>query len=332
MKLRKIWAAVLALFLGGVGQLSGQAQTESGQGQAAYRQEMAKLICEIKDYSRDHAGRDFFLIANGGAGLLEETELLPGADQGRLINSLDGIMAESVNFGWDMAMDEPTPQDDHDEFAALLGRAVNAGLVPLVLDYCAEPGNQMRSYERNKRAGYVGWASSRRELDRIPLEAPYNADSSPCLNLRQVKNFLVILNPAYYKTKEAYLSTLSQSEYDLLIIDLYYGDAPLSQLDVARLQQKPQGGRRLVAAYMSVGEAEDYRSYWQDSWYKEPPVWFSGRNGDWEGNYRVRYWHPAWKQLLMGQEGSYLDRILAAGFDGAFLDVVDVFYFFENKD
>ena len=32
----------------------------------------------------------------------------------------------------------------------------------------------------------------------------------------------------------------------------------------------------------------------------------------------------------MGQPDSYLDIILAAGFDGAFLDVVDVFYSFES--
>ena len=34
--------------------------------------------------------------------------------------------------------------------------------------------------------------------------------------------------------------------------------------------------------------------------------------------------------MLMGSPQSYLDQILAAGFDGAFLDVIDVFYAFED--
>ena len=34
--------------------------------------------------------------------------------------------------------------------------------------------------------------------------------------------------------------------------------------------------------------------------------------------------------MLMGGPDSYLDIILAGGFDGVFLDVVDVFYSFES--
>lgn len=331
MKLRKIWAAVLALLLGGVGQLTGQAQAETGQGEIAYRQEMAKLICEIKEYSKGHAGKDFFIIANGGAGLMEETELLPGADRGRLINGLDGIMAESVHFGWDMTMDEPAPQENHAEFTGLLACAADAGIVPLVLDYAVKPDNQEKSYRMAQRAGYVEWVSPRRELDRIPYEVPYGVNSDDCRDLKQIRNFLVILNPAYYPTKEAYVEALASSEYDLLIIDLYYGEEPLTRQDVAQLQQKPQGGKRLVAAYMSVGEAEEYRSYWQAGWKENPPDWLEESNEAWAGSYRVRYWRPGWQQLLLGQKDSYLDLILSAGFDGAFLDVVDVFYFFENK-
>lgn len=331
MKVKKIWAAVLALCLGGIGQLTGQAQLENTAGEVAYRQEMAKLICELKDYSRAKAGEDFFLIGNGAAGLMEETELLPGAEQGRLINSLDGIMTESVHYGWDMTMDEPTPKEDHEEFAGLLGRAISAGITPLVLDYCEEPAKAQQAYQQDKQAGYVGWVSARRELDRIPAAEPHKRNSRECHELKDAQNFLVILNPAHYPTKEMYLQALAQSEYDLLIIDLYYGDSPLNRQDVARLQQKPQGGRRLVAAYMSVGEAEEYRSYWQSAWSEKPPAWLAERNTDWEGNHRVQYWQPAWQSMLMGQPDSYLDMIIEAGFDGAFLDVVDVFYVFENK-
>ena len=32
------------------------------------------------------------------------------------------------------------------------------------------------------------------------------------------------------------------------------------------MQRKPDGSRRLVFGYLSVGEAEDYRWYWPRAW------------------------------------------------------------------
>ena len=88
------------------------AGSEDGAGAdeaVAYRQEMAGLIGRIKEYGASRRGSDFFVIANGGAGLMEPNEFLPEADYGRLLQRLDGVMAESVNFGWDMEMDKAMP-------------------------------------------------------------------------------------------------------------------------------------------------------------------------------------------------------------------------------
>ena len=51
-----------------------------------------------------------------------------------------------------------------------------------------------------------------------------------------------------------------------------------------------------------------------------------------EGNYtlRRRYWHPDWKKIIYGNSDAYLDRIVAAGFDGVYLDKIDVFEYFEK--
>ena len=48
-------------------------------------------------------------------------------------------------------------------------------------------------------------------------------------------------------------------------------------------------------------------------------------------NYKVRYWDPAWQAILFGTPGeAYLDRILAQGFDGIYLDIIDAFYFWSE--
>ncbi|MGM9539136.1 endo alpha-1,4 polygalactosaminidase [Anaerovibrio sp.] len=306
-----------------------RAQNEERE-HVAYRQEMAKLIGSIKDYGSRARSGNFFVIANGGAGLLEACEFLPEKDYRQLLEHLDGVMAESVNYGWDMEMDNPMPEDEQENFHRLLHNGLAAGVVPMVLDYCREPAHVQTAYREDRYNGYLGWVSARRELDRLPRELPENDNDFSCRSLQEARNYLVLLNPENFSSREAYLQRLAASNYDLLIIDAYYGDEPLTRQEVARLQEKPMGGRRLVAAYMSVGEAEDYRPYWQAAWKDKPPGWLWEKNDDWEGNFRVRYWQKEWQDMLMGSPDSYLDMILSAGFDGAFLDVVDVFYEFEH--
>ncbi len=48
-------------------------------------------------------------------------------------------------------------------------------------------------------------------------------------------------------------------------------------------------------------------------------------NPDWDGNYFVRYWQPEWQALMFGSPESYLDTIMAQGFDGVYLDRADAF-------
>jgi cysteinyl-tRNA synthetase len=80
---------------------------------------------------------------------------------------------------------------------------------------------------------------------------------------------------------------------------------------------------------MSIGEAEDYRFYWDESWNTDEPEWLEAENPDWEGNYKVRYWNSYWKSIIYGSQDAYLDKILAKGFDGVYLDIIDAFEYFE---
>jgi len=81
-----------------------------------------------------------------------------------------------------------------------------------------------------------------------------------------------------------------------------------------------------------LGEAEDYRYYWKDEWKNNPPKWLEDENPDWEGNYKVKYWMKDWQNIIYGNSDSYLDKILSVGFDGVYLDIIDAFEYFENKE
>jgi cysteinyl-tRNA synthetase, unknown class len=125
---------------------------------------------------------------------------------------------------------------------------------------------------------------------------------------------------------------LAASPYDVLVID-YSRDGSeaqaLTPAELAALKVKPDGGVRTILCYFSIGEAESYRYYWKWYWRSlwilpNPfaPNWREKLNGDWGGNYAVRYWDPAWQDIILGN-GGYLDRVLKAGFDGVWMDKVD---------
>ena len=139
---------------------------------------------------------------------------------------------------------------------------------------------------------------------------------------------------------------LISDEIDVLVVDHSRDGSigrALTPADVSALQRRSDGRVRVVLSYLSIGEAETYRSYWNPEWTRSPPRWLGAENAAWKGNYGVQYWDPAWQRLiydaasrspalrdrfwrlLSSDEKPYLDRILEAGFDGVYLDRVDAF-------
>lgn len=136
------------------------------------------------------------------------------------------------------------------------------------------------------------------------------------------------INSWGYQLQDLDVANASASSVDLLVIDPTLDgsdDTRLKPADLARLKQKPDGKRRIVLAYLSIGEAESYRPYWDKSWKRDKPDWLLGENPDWKENYAVCFWKPGWQALMCGSPEASLDRIIAAGFDGVYLDKCDVF-------
>jgi len=143
-----------------------------------------------------------------------------------------------------------------------------------------------------------------------------------------------------YQLQGFNLSAIEASAFDLLVIDYSTtGDAAgeLFAEQVAALRAGPCG-ERVVLAYLSIGEAESYRYYFDAAWLDDAgdpglaaPAFLGPTNPEWEGNYKARYWLRAWQRLLFGNasgpDKSYLDRIIDAGFDGVYLDIVDAYEF-----
>lgn len=294
-----------------------------------YRVEMIHLIDEMHAYAKKENAK-FLFVSNNGLGLFSTADGVKSAQADQALAAIDGILMEDYFYGWDMRDNNPTPKDEQNYRLELLQYPKEKGVPIFNIDYCSTREYRERSYRKNHDAGFIGFAAGRRQLDSIPNQIQEENDRD-CQSLGEVKNYLVLLNPEQFKSKEAYLSALRNTNYDLLIVDMMYNGELLAKQDVESLKMKANGKKRLVLSYMSVGEAENYRAYWQPEWDKNRPNWLDAENGDWEGDFKVKYWLKEWQELLYGSKNSYLDQILSQGFDGAFLDVVDAYEYFETK-
>lgn len=138
----------------------------------------------------------------------------------------------------------------------------------------------------------------------------------------------VLQADAFAKTKAQAVERLQQCGRDWIVLDAAFSsDSPWTAADLATIRSGQPG--RKVIAYLSIGEAEDYRPYWRAEWKRAStaPAWLLAENPEWKGNYRVKYWHPEWQGLML----SAIDDAMSRGFDGVYLDIVDGFESFEQR-
>jgi cysteinyl-tRNA synthetase, unknown class len=303
-------------------------------GNLDYRNLMREYVITISRTAKA-LNPSFIIIPQNGHELLCLSEDDPEAEPAsEYINAIDGIGREDLFFGYNRD-NSATPEDENEYMLSYMELAAETGISVLVTDYCRDKDKMDLSYLMNNEYGFISFAADSRELDTIPEYPPviYNENNDNINNLNKAKNFLYLLNPEQYETKDEFISAVQQTDYDLVILDYYFTEEEIFlKVDIETLKTKNNGSACLIIAYMSIGEAEDYRYYWQESWGKKStrPEWIVEENPDWEGNYKVQYWNPEWQAIIADGENSYLKKIINTGFDGVYLDIIDAFEYFED--
>jgi cysteinyl-tRNA synthetase len=131
-----------------------------------------------------------------------------------------------------------------------------------------------------------------------------------------------------YQIQRARPGRIGETAFDLVVVS--YSAAGNSPEVIPALKDSP-GGPKIVLSYMSIGQAENYRYYWQPEWGPNPPDWLDQADDEWAGDYWVHYWEPEWQSIIYGSPESYLDKIISLGFDGVYLDRVDAYWYYENQ-
>ena len=295
-----------------------------------FRQDMRNFVQGISAYSKG-INPNFSIIPQNGQTLVVNDEDDISSVNQNYIDAIDGMGQEDFFYGYDND-DQATSSSDNSFIAQYLDKAKEGDIQILVTDYCSTLSKMEDSYVQNGSKGYISFAADHRELDNIPgfPSIPNNENSSDITELSEIKNFLYMISPSAYDTKAAFLEAVKATNYDLVLIDYFFNDEEeYSTAEIASLKVKANGGKRLVISYMSIGEAEDYRYYWNTDWKDNPPSWMSTVNPDWPGNFKVKYWEKEWQDIIFGNNDSYLKKIVDAGFDGVYLDIIDAYEFFE---
>jgi len=297
-----------------------------------FKQDMREFVIGLSQYSKG-IKPNFKVIPQNGIELITETGDEDAALSTAYLNAIDGHGQEDLFYGYTND-DVATPAADSDYLQLFLNRSNAEGNRILAIDYCSTPSKMDNSYAMNDIAGYISFAANHRALNNIPNHpSPIFAENNAVItNLNEAQNFLYLINPENFSTKTDFIAAITATNYDLLVMDLFFqDDTEFSASEVAQLRQKANGGTRLVICYMSIGEAEDYRYYWQSAWSSDKPSWLRKENPDWEGNYKVAYWDENWQQIIYGNNSSYLKKILDADFDGVYLDIIDAYEYFEEE-
>ena len=92
---------------------------------------------------------------------------------------------------------------------------------------------------------------------------------------------------------------IENSNYDLIIMDYSADGTQSEEFTKEDVEDMKSSGKseKLLFAYISIGESEDYRYYWNSTWDANhdgipdanAPEWLDIENPDWDGNYKVKY-------------------------------------------
>jgi cysteinyl-tRNA synthetase len=284
---------------------------------------MQDFIIAISDYARAQDPNFILIPQNGEEILFEDIDPEKGVNT-RLIQAIDGYGVEELFFNGDYAQDD---------YRLGMLRKVNSTLKVMVADYVNNDADTSSSFQFADTDQFIAFPRINANYDYKTIPGTiHHENANNVQTLAQAQNYLYLISTDDYSDKATFLSAIQQTNFDVVIIDAFFGDELLTSTDVASLKTKSNGAQRLVISYMNIGSAEKYRYYWKKTWGVHHPLWLKKKYDGYKDEIWVKFWKDEWKEIIYGNDDSYTKKLLNAGFDGAYLDNVEAYYFLYHKD
>ncbi|MCF6312445.1 MAG: endo alpha-1,4 polygalactosaminidase [Verrucomicrobiales bacterium] len=111
------------------------------------------------------------------------------------------------------------------------------------------------------------------------------------------------------------LDEIADAPFDLAVIDLAR-DGSDDYFTKSEIKMVKSNGK-IVLAYFEIGAIEDYRPEWDSV----PADLKAGEVDGWPKEQYVKFWDQRWWTVIQGR----IDQAIAAGFDGAYLDLITAY-------
>jgi cysteinyl-tRNA synthetase len=285
--------------------------------------EMQQFVIDISVYAKK-VNPDFIIIPQNGVELAYNNADTAEGLNVPYMEAVDGFGVEELFYNGTLAPDK--------ERLAMLQK-FKASKKILVSEYVSNDEHIPDAVNRNQKEGFLCFARVKNNYDYtlIPDSLP-NASTVSISNLQMAQNYLYLISSDQFKTKQEMIRAVSKTNYDLIITDLFFNDSLFTGAEIRQLKRKANGAKRLVVSYISIGSAEKYRYYWRGGWGLHHPLWLRKKYDGYKDEFWVKFWKKEWKDIIYGNNDSYMKKMLDAGFDGAYLDNVEGYYFLYYKD
>lgn len=279
---------------------------------------MRSFISEIAEYSRDY-NPNFIIVPQNGVELCFHNLEINDGTEDTYLNAIDGLGVESL-----FRFDSITENDTRLEALQILKDSKRV----LVSDYLTKNEDLPLSVSKNFQEGFISFPRNANNYHYTIIPDSINHENTKNItSLKDAENYLYLINSGNFDSKATFIEALQKTNYDVLLIDLFFGETPFSSEEINALKFKNNGSKRLVLSYINIGAAESYRYYWNPKWKLGSPSWLQKKYDGYDDEIWVAFWKSSWKKIIFGNNESYIKKILDAGFDGAYLDNVEAYYF-----
>jgi cysteinyl-tRNA synthetase len=279
---------------------------------------MQNFVKDISAYARGITP-DFIIIPQNGPELAFNNAEPDEEINSGYINAIDGIGIEELFYNKTLKVDN---------YRLGMLRKLKYSVKIIVSDFVSNNANLSDAVQRSKNEGFIAFPRSADNYHYKKIPANITDENTDDIEkLTDARNYLYLISTDGFSNKQAMIGKIAETNYDAVLIDLFFNEAALAPADIQQLKIKANGAKRLVIAYISIGSAENYRYYWKPGWKKGNPAWLKKKYEGYHDELWVEFWNPEWQKIIFGNDGSYIKKIIDAGFDGAYLDNVEAFYF-----
>ncbi len=279
---------------------------------------MQEFVINISKYARSFDA-DFIIIPQNGPELVYNDLDNANGLNTDYINACSGLGNEEIFYNGSLEIND---------YSLNILRKAKPSLKIMNSDYLSDDSNISDDINRNITEGFICFprCSTNYYYNQIP-DSVINENTNDITTLNNAQNYLYAIGIGdEFPTKDSMINTLKNTNFDIILIDLFYNDKELTKTDVEQLKTKANGGKRLVISYMNIGSAENYRYYWKDTWKLHHPLWLKKSYEGYDDEIWVKFWKQDWQDIIYGNDDSYTKKIIDAGFDGAYLDNVEAYY------